>query len=106
MSLQISRRPRSYVKRFFSCPNTWDGVGGCRVFIWFDPPEDNNNINDVVTYQSVKNELKNEMGNVTDQIVKLNQIVEDCTAYCCELIPMFNTVKLTLMFNTKHANSL
>ncbi|KAM7272611.1 hypothetical protein ACFE04_027274 [Oxalis oulophora] len=85
MKLQISRRPRSYGNRFFSCPNSWDGVGGCGVFIWFDPPEGSNV---VVPYQSVKDEfieLKKEMGKVTDVIVKFNHNVEDSGAGASDL---------------------
>ncbi|KAM7254715.1 hypothetical protein ACFE04_019956 [Oxalis oulophora] len=53
-----------------------DGVGGCGVFIWFDPSEGSNV---VVPYQSVKDELielKKEMGKVTGQIIKFNHNVE------------------------------
>ncbi|KAM7250524.1 hypothetical protein ACFE04_022407 [Oxalis oulophora] len=57
MKLQISGKPYSYGRRFFSCSNSWEGVGGCGFFLWFDPPEGYGfNLNDAIV-QELKDEL-------------------------------------------------
>ncbi|KAM7272193.1 hypothetical protein ACFE04_026856 [Oxalis oulophora] len=79
MTIQISRQPHSYARRFFSCPKTWEGVGGCGFFLWYDPPEGHIIRNEVDNGETMKcelMELKKAMDNVTSQIMKLNVNVE------------------------------
>ncbi|KAM7265953.1 hypothetical protein ACFE04_003636 [Oxalis oulophora] len=67
MTLQISCRPRSYGRRFFSCPNTWDGVGGCGYFLWFDPPDE------LITENE---KLKKQLNKLTNESVKLRMLLQ------------------------------
>ncbi|KAM7278593.1 hypothetical protein ACFE04_005727 [Oxalis oulophora] len=83
MIIQISKQPKSYARRFFSCPNGREGVGGCGFFLWFDPPEDNNVRNEIDSSVILKCELvelkkamEKAMENVSSQIMKLNVSVE------------------------------
>ncbi|KAM7266381.1 hypothetical protein ACFE04_004278 [Oxalis oulophora] len=79
MIIQISKQPQSYARRFFSCPKSWEGVGGCGFFLWYDPPEDHNATNEIQSSEILQCELvelKKAMENVSSQIMKLNVSVE------------------------------
>ncbi|KAM7250804.1 hypothetical protein ACFE04_022687 [Oxalis oulophora] len=73
MKIQMSRKSYSYGRRFFSCPNAREGVGGCDFFLWFDLPEGYGfKLNEVIM-QELKNELnevKIGIKNASEQIKK------------------------------------
>ncbi|KAM7274715.1 hypothetical protein ACFE04_016581 [Oxalis oulophora] len=56
-------------RRFYSCPNTWGGRGGCGLFVWADNENDQVVIIDLLRNMKVDNEkLMKELHSMKEEV--------------------------------------
>ncbi|KAM7272461.1 hypothetical protein ACFE04_027124 [Oxalis oulophora] len=53
LKVQTAETTKSYGRRFISCPNTWGGIGGCKLFRWIDMQKESSQSDNEETVQPI-----------------------------------------------------